>query len=228
MKIKVRVLWPDSEFKYKESVYSSNKFEKWISNLGSNFNVDHIKIIKVHMFGDQVGFIHLEVFASDKEGNPVPGNAFIRGDSVSILTILTSSDTHEKFVIFTNQARIPVGMNVLESPAGMIDEGDPSIKAIEELKEEVGANIDFSASKLSKLTSGYTSPGGIDERIDIYSYEVTLSSSEINNLQGLVTGSSSESEFIKLEIIPFNEALSRTESLVTKLALYEYEKKESK
>ena len=218
----VKVLWPKSEEKFSDKVFESNKFKKWITNLDSNFIVDHIKIIKVHMFGENVGFIHLEVVATDKLGNHVPGIAFIRGDSVSILTVLTCEATNEKFVIFTNQGRIPVGMNVLESPAGMIDEGEPSIKAIEELKEEVGADIDFSTANLFKLTSGFTSPGGIDERIDIYAYEITLSSVEIKDLQGLVTGNGSENEFITLEIVPFNEAIEKTESIITKLALYEY------
>lgn len=218
----VKVLWPVSEKQYSEKVFQSNKFKKWIDNLNNNFIVDHIEIIKVHMFGNKVGFIHLEVFATDKSGNPVPGIVFIRGDSVSILTVLVCEATKEKFVVFTNQARIPVGLNVLESPAGMIDEDQPLVKAIEELKGKVGTDIDFSISKLFKLTSGFTSPGSIDERIDIYAYEIMLSSVEIKDLQSLVAGSNSENEFIKLKIVPLKEAMKKTESIVTKLAIYEY------
>ena len=221
----MNILWKDSERKYISVVENSMKFKSWLKNLETNFIVTSVAIIKVHMFGSNLGFVHMEVNATDKLGNILPGIVFLRGDSVSILTVLTCESTKEKFVVFTNQARIPVGKNILESPAGMIDEGIPSVKAIEELKEEVGGDIDFSVSTLINLTSGYTSPGGIDEKIDIFAYEITLTSVEIQDLQDLVTGNKSENEFIQLEVVPINEAMDRTESIVTKLALYEYNAK---
>jgi len=208
-----------------KELFSSNKWISWVKNMEDNFIVRSIEIIKIHMFGDKVGFIHTEVSAKDKEGHDLPGITFIRGDSVSILTVLICEETREKYVVFTNQARVPVGKNVLESPAGMIDEGVASVKAIEELKEEVGDEIDFSESSLIELTSGYTSPGGIDEKIDIFAYEVTLRAAEIAQLQNKVTGNESENEFIQLDIVELEKALDKTESIITKLALCIYDHK---
>lgn len=199
----------------------SQKWILWISNLKNNFIVNDIFVYKIHMFGENVGFVHVEVNCTDLEGNNVPGIAFIRGNSVSILTIIVNSDNNEKFVLFTEQSRVPAGKKLLESPAGMIDEGEPSVKALEELKEEVGLDI-FNNSKLIKLSGGYTSPGGIDEYVDIYVYELSLNSEEIMTLNGSITGNKSENEIIKLKIVPFKDSLNKTESLMTKLALFEY------
>jgi len=204
-----------------EKLKKSKKWISWISNLEKNFIVEGIFVWEIHMFGENIGFIHAEVNCTDLEGNNVPGIAFIRGNSVSILTIIVNSDNNEKFVLFTEQSRVPAGKKLLESPAGMIDEGEPSIKALEELREEVGLDI-FNSSKLIKLSGGYTSPGGIDEYVDNYAYELFLNSKDIETLNGSITGNKSENETIKLEIVPFKDSLEKTKSLMTKLALFEY------
>jgi len=216
------------KFKNKEDMslekklFNSNKWISWANKIQNNFIVNFVEIIKIHMFGNKIGFIHAEVSATDKEGNAIPGIVFLRGDSVSILTILICKETNKKYVVFTDQARLPIGKNILESPAGMIDEGIPSVKAIEELKEEVAEEIDFTETSLTKLTSGYTSPGGIDEKIDIFAYEVTLHAAEIAKLQNKITGNKSENELIKLNIVEFDLAFNKTESIITKLAILSY------
>jgi 8-oxo-dGTP pyrophosphatase MutT (NUDIX family) len=208
---------------YKDKLFSSNKWKTWFNSATSNFNIKKINIFKINMFGDKIGFVHFEVIGFDKEGNPFPGIVFLRGDSVSIFTVINNKDNGEKFVLLVDQSRIPSAKNILESPAGMVDEGNPSSIAIQELKEEVGSDIDFSQSNLFKLESGFSSPGGSDEFITIYSYELFLSSSDIEKLNGRITGNKNENEFIKIKIVPFDKVFSISESIITKFAAYAYQ-----
>jgi len=212
----------------RDSLQKSNKFKKWISNLESNFFVETVYIDNIYMFGpEKVGFICANVSCKDIHGNVLPGISFIRGDSVSIFVVIESIETNEKYVLLVDQARVPAGKNILESPAGMIDEGIPSVKAIEELQEEVGEDIDFSQSRLIELESGYTSPGGSDEFVTIYAYEIKMSEKDIDNLHGRITGNKDEKEYLTLKIIPFDEVFSISESIMTKLAAYSYKDKVS-
>jgi len=206
-----------------KKVLNSKKWTKWIRNLNLHFIVKEVNIHKVDMFGDKVGFIYVEVDCTDLNNNSVPGLALIRGDSVSILTVIKNTDNNEKYVVFTEQSRVPVGKKLLESPAGMVDEGKVSSIAIEELKEEIGFDI-FERSNLIKLSGGYSSPGGIDEYIDIFAYELSLSTEQINALDNKTTGNLNENEVIKLRIFPFDLAINFTESLITRLAILEYKR----
>jgi len=206
-----------------KKVLNSKKWTKWIRNLNLHFFVKEINVYKVDMFGDKVGFIYVEVDCTDLNNNPVPGLALIRGDSVSILTVIKNTDDNKEYVVFTEQCRVPSGKILLESPAGMIDEGNILSVAIEELKEEVGFDI-FEKSNLTKLSGGYSSPGGIDEYVDIFAYELFLNTKQINDLNNKVTGNVNENEIIKLKIFPFNLAINFTESLITKLAILEYKR----
>jgi len=204
---------------FKQALLESKKFTEWKMRIIQEFNVEEIIIHKVSMFGKKVGFVYAEAVATDQDGNSLPGLSFLRGDSVSILVVLKEAESGQEYVVFTSQARVPVGEVVLESPAGMIDEGDLVVKAIEELEEEVGIDLGFKAKELKFLEKGFTSPGGIDEHISLYSYEVEMSAENINSLKGRETGSGGENEHIVLEIVPIEDALEKTKSIVSKLGI---------
>lgn len=92
-------------------------------------------------------------------GQRVPGIVFMRGGSVGVLPVLIDEKTAEKYIVLTEQARVPVGKaSFLEIPAGMLDEnGDVVGVAVQEMAEETG--ISLKRSDLCSLGSYYTSPG---------------------------------------------------------------------
>jgi len=61
---------------------------------------------------------------------------------------------------FVRQHRYPLGTDLLELPAGKIDNReDPSLSALRELEEETG----YRAKRLYKICSFYSTPGFCDE-----------------------------------------------------------------
>ncbi|AKI97219.1 NUDIX domain-containing protein [Kosmotoga pacifica] len=71
----------------------------------------------------------------------------------------------EDKVVLVKQFRFPVNEELLEIPAGKLEEGeDPYDCAIRELKEETG----FVAQEIQKIGELYTSPGFSDEKIHIF------------------------------------------------------------
>lgn len=218
------IMFNEKDLQYKETLLNSNKFSSWLEKISKEFIVTNVIVYKINMFGPNVGFVYAEAQLTDKNGNRVPGISFIRGNSVSILLIAKEKRSGAKHAILTYQPRVPAGEYVYEAPAGMIDESSYSIKAIEELQEEIGRDIDFNLDNLIYLDKAYTSPGGTDEEITMYAYEVSMSKKEIMNLNGRETGL--ENEQITLKVIPLNEVLSYSKSLTTKAAYYAYAFKE--
>lgn len=121
-------------------------------------------------------------------GQRVPGIVFMRGGSVGVLPVLIDEKTAEKYIVLTEQARVPVGKaSFLEIPAGMLDEnGDVVGVAVQEMAEETG--ISLKRSDLCSLGSYYTSPGGSDELLSLYYTEKSVSKDFLENLAGRLTG----------------------------------------
>lgn len=81
------------------------------------------------------------------------GREFIRPYAQAIVVLPILPDGRLAFV---RQFRAAAGADVLESVAGMIEDGEsPEVAAFRELEEETG----FSASKITKLGRSYASPG---------------------------------------------------------------------
>ena len=219
----VDIILNENDYNKKAALLESSKFKKWLEKIEATFIVKSVVVHKIDMFGKNVGFVYAEANLTDKNGNRVPSKAFIRGDSVSIFLVLKDSLTNEKFAVLTYQPRVPAGMYMFESPAGMIDEGDFKFKAIEELKEEVSSDLQLDPEKLVFLERGFTSPGGIDEEVVIYTYEVELSNEEIKKLNNKETGL--EGENITLKIVPVDSVLDYSLSMTTRLAAYAYNAK---
>lgn len=81
-------------------------------------------------------------------------------DAVAIFAI----DNREN-VLVVKQFRYPVGKELIELPAGLIDEGETPLEAAKrELKEETG----YKANKWDELIHFFTSAGCHDEMLYIY------------------------------------------------------------
>lgn len=73
--------------------------------------------------------------------------------------------TKENKIVFVEQYRKPLEKSLLEIPAGKLEPGEqPEVTAVRELEEETG----YTTTKLSFVTSFYTSPGFANEIMYIY------------------------------------------------------------
>ncbi|MCB2203312.1 NUDIX hydrolase [bacterium] len=99
-------------------------------------------------------------------------------------------------VLLIRQYRYPIDEEIIELPAGKLDEGeDPAVCAARELREETGC----SAGSISKLTAMLTTPGFCSEVLHIY-----LAEQLSEGTQQLEQGE----ESIALLRIPLREALA--------------------
>lgn len=87
--------------------------------------------------------------------------SFIEGrEAVAVLAL-----TKDGKIVFVNQYRPAIKKNLLEIPAGVIEDNEtPEEAAIRELEEETG----YMAGKLEKLCEFYNSPGISDAKIYIF------------------------------------------------------------
>lgn len=101
-------------------------------------------------------------------------------------------------LLFVRQYRHAAGADLLELPAGTLDEGEPpELCAAREIREETG----FAAGKLEKLGDFYLAPGYSTEFMSVFlATELTHDPLEAD-----------ADEFLSLERIPVAEALEMAE-----------------
>ncbi len=167
-------------------VHANQAFNKWLEATKASFGdgFKEVKILDIYPFGHPSktanGFVlidaHIEV-----AGKRIPGFAFIRGAAVAILTILYDEAGNE-FVLTTVQPRVPGSSKALEEiPAGMMDSSNNFAgTAAKEMAEETG--IQIKQEELKDLGIITPSPGGCDERIQLYLCERHMKSEEITAL----------------------------------------------
>jgi ADP-ribose pyrophosphatase len=110
--------------------------------------------------------------------------------SVGILPVLENGD-----LIFVKQFRYVIGSDLLEIPAGTIEEGEsPEECATRELLEETG----YQAGRLDLLSSFYTSPGYSNEFMWLFK-ATDLRSGEAKPMAD---------ESIEIKVVSLGEALS--------------------
>lgn len=115
-------------------------------------------------------------------------------DAVAILPI-----TKEGNVVLVKQLRVPVGQEILEIPAGGIEEGEePIFSAQRELREETG----YIGGNWTHITTYYTSPGITTETMHVFRAELT-EQGELDLDEG---------EDITLEEMTLTDALQAIES----------------
>lgn len=124
---------------------------------------------------------------------PITRELFVRGDSVGVLLY----DARRDRVALAQQFRIGCldneqGAWVWEVVAGMMKAGEHAAEvAVREVAEETGLYID--ADDLIRITRYYSSPGGTDERLQLFCALCTLPD-DLDSIHGLAE----ESEDIRV------------------------------
>ena len=214
------------------------KFIKWLQRMNPDqVKINSITITDINWFSavptpSKLGFVKCSLDAIDKTtGKKIASNiAFVRGDSVAILIIVKiangskdvtkdvtkdvskdmTKDMTKEYVLLCEQMRLPAGERKKEICAGMVDaEGNLASVSLKEVKEETGFVIN-NISELTSLGSVFTSPGGLDEEVHLYSWTTTISQKEFKEKQSKLYGNQEEQEEIKLSFVEINRMLEST------------------
>ena len=182
-------------------VLAAPHFRRWHEGMRARFTLRHVLVRDAVAFSrTRMGFILVEADALH-DGQPVPGLALLRGDSVSVLLVLKCPGYPDR-TILTCEARVPIARpDLLALPAGMLDGGAFESTALRELSEEVGADLRVHERDLVALTQVWLSPGGCDEAIGLYYAELHIDEALARHLSNRQTGLASEHEHIRLHVI---------------------------
>lgn len=209
------------------------------------YELRSIKVQSHDKWGGQVRFVKMMAEIKNKANQSLPGIMFLRGGSVAVLMIVRPNDaTDERWVIMTEQPRIPAGsLSFMEIPAGMMDEdGNIKAKAVQEMEEEVGMKLnDRDLIDMTRLAvqghkgtddmkmAMYPSPGGCDEWISILLWEKEMDRLQIEQLKGRLTGNREKGqEYITLRLLNYERLLEvggRDGKTLAAWSLYEYLKR---
>jgi len=209
----------------------------------------NINILKIHKFGPRIGFMNVDVYFESESNVKSESFIFLRGHAVSILVILQFKNENskiistdkkqrsdlEKYVVLTEQTRVPIGQSrYLELPAGMVDNsGDFIGVAAKELEEETGLKINKKdliclsekcGNKDNSLV--YPSPGGCDEGINFYLCVKNISQEQREKMLKSTYGEYEEGEEIKLKFYKLEDCLNLPENIndgkfLTSMYMYE-------
>lgn len=199
----------------------NSKFNKWLDACILNkLDVRAVTIDAITMFGPNIGFIYFTASVFDKHGNQMPGTVFLRGDSATCLLIAEVVDEEGAVVdhkmIVVEEVKVPVSQAIMQPPSGMLDDSNNiKGKMIDEIREECGITIQNELVYYNNITetrppigtlihfdSFWPSQGGCDESIEVFAYVHQLSTTELAEIDGRITGNRAEKEIIKVHILP--------------------------
>ncbi|KAK5941938.1 hypothetical protein PMZ80_005889 [Knufia obscura] len=220
----------------------------------SPYKLRSIAVQSVDRFGGgRLGFLKFKADVRTDDGETLPASVFMRGGSVAMLLVLKPDDAKtddEEFAILTTQPRIPAGtFSFIEIPAGMLDDsGTFSGAAAKEIEEETGLTIE--ENELINMTqlalqseesiegeeqvlqdAVYPSPGGSDEFIPIFLARKTMPRSQIEEMQGKLTGLRDHGEKISLKIVKLKDvwkAAGRDAKTLSAICIYDGLRREGK
>lgn len=188
----------------------SHILEHFLTSIDPELKVKGLEIQSLDVIGPatnrRVLFAKVKATVLDSAGNLIPGIAFLRGDSVGILMVVKCLG-EEDHTILTVQPRFPVGKHAFEEiPAGMMDDkANFAGVAAKELQEEVG--IEVSRESLMYLGNVCLSPGGCDERMALFAFEMDATKEELDQLNGQYRGEREEGENITLKVMPLKNVM---------------------
>lgn len=176
----------------------------------------------------RIGFIKLSASITNSNSEWLPGAVFLRGASVGMMVVLQPNDVPqgsegEKYVLLTVQPRIAAGgLQFLELPAGMVDQGTFAGSAAKEIKEELGMEIkeeelinltELAIPKTKEMEveveemprAMFPSAGGCDEYIPLFLCEKRIPREQLKEWTGKLTGLRDEGEKITLKLIKLED-----------------------
>lgn len=213
-----------------EVICKSPKFIKWLNKFPlDQFDLVSIDITDVDWFSkkpnpEKLGFLKFTCEVYSKNGDPVDGIVFLRGDSVGIL-IIPEDENGKQYVLLTEQPRIPTCGMKEEIVAGMVDAttGQTIINDVltKEILEETGLILDTNDPTYQQIGCYTLSGGGCDENIYLAVWRPTIDSKMITDMRIRTYGEEGSNEKIRLKIydfLTFNNELERIGDAKTSLA----------
>jgi hypothetical protein len=167
------------------------------------------RIISLRVWGiaqrpdGSVLFVYATLETSAKPG--FKEEVVLRGDSLTVLLrIRTETST---YVVLVRQYRGPMGGYVYEPPAGMRDGAlHVRSKTLTEIHEETGILVE--EDDLCELGSpAMTSPGLLDERIQLYTADISRTEEFVRGLRGYRGGVPGEHEMTTVVVVPWSESI---------------------
>lgn len=217
----------------KPVLLNSRIFTEWLKKSQEKFQVKKIHFASVDFLrkGRQPLFIKLEATATLPDGRPVHGITVVRGNAVGVLVVLRCDG--KPYLLLVRQPRFPISEQAsLEIPAGILDwSGDYRKVALSELEEE--AQIKAADSELIDLTEFWyqgtsegfaASCGLIDERIRLYAIEREVTADQLKAMDGKDQQYTEEIEWIRTEVLPYEEAARKFVDGKNLIALFMYER----
>lgn len=217
----------------KPVILNSRVFTEWLRRSQEKFIVSKIHFSSVDFLNKthEPLFIKLTATATLPDGKPVHGIVLVRGNAVGVLVVLNCEG--KKYLLLVRQPRFPISERAsLEIPAGILDwTGDYRKVALSELEEE--AQIVAEDSELIDLTrfwwgdsvDGFAgSCGLLDERIRLYAIERTVTPEQLKAMDGKDQTYTDENEWIRTEVLPYEEAAHQFIDGKNLIALFLYER----
>ncbi|WP_407441194.1 NUDIX domain-containing protein [Fibrobacter sp.] len=214
-------------------ILESRIFKEWLEASLAKFKIAKIHFESVNYFDKEHRplFIKLLATATLPDGRPVHGVVLVRGNAVGVLVVLRCEG--KKYLLLVRQPRFSISETAsLEIPAGILDwSGDYRKVALSELEEE--AQIKASDDELIDLTEfwwGNSTPGFagscglLDERIRLYAIERDVTCEELDAMNGKNQTYTDENEWIRTEVLPYEEAGHKFIDGKNLIAMFLYER----
>ena len=214
-------------------IVESKIFKDWLQASREKFIVSKVHFESVNYFDKKHVplFIKLKATATLPDGRPVHGIALVRGNAVGVLVVLRCEG--QKYLLLVRQPRLAISEQAsLEIPAGILDwSGDYRKVALSELEEEAQIHaddselIDLTDFWWKDLTPGFAGSCGIlDERIRLYAIERDVTREQLEAMDGKNQTYVDENEWIRTQVLPYEEAAHKFIDGKNLIALFLYER----
>lgn len=217
----------------KQLIIDCRIYQEWLKASEKKFKIAKVHFASVDYFSKRHVplFIKLNATAFLPDGKPVHGIVLVRGNAVGVLVVLRCEG--ERYLLLVRQPRFAISEQAsLEIPAGILDwSGDYRKVALSELEEE--AQIKADDSELIDLmdfwykgaSEGFAgSCGLLDERIRLYAIERDVTREELNAMDGKNQVYTDENEWIRTEVLPYEEAAHKFIDGKNFIAMFLYER----